>query len=185
MKKLDIEQGKKYFIGVLVLAIIISIGVLIKNQAIEIEFDEKGNPILPDKHWYESQKQYLEKVVDWQEKLLERQSQDNFGGATPEETLNSFIEALKQGDTELASRYFVFNKQAQMAEELTIGKENGVLELLIVDLEKISGGNFYTGRNDMYEFVVIGENGEWKGIVEFSFILVKNQQTQVWKIESL
>jgi len=34
-------------------------------------------------------------------------SEDTYGGKTPEETLNLFIEALKKEDLELASKYFV------------------------------------------------------------------------------
>jgi len=186
MKKINFKKGKKYFIGGLVLVLLlVLIVVMVKNKRIEINFDENGSAIAPEKMWYESQKQYMEKIVTWQDKLLEMQASDDFGGATPEETMDAFIEALKKGDTELASRYFVFNKQAQMAEELAIGKKNGVLDLLIDDLGKRNNGNFYAGRDDKYEFVVIGNDGEWDDAVEFSFDLVKNSETQVWKIESL
>ena len=51
--------------------------------------------------------------------------------------------------------------------------------------DKRNQGNFYTDRDDKYEFSVIGDVGEWDGIVEFTYLLTKNSETGVWKIESL
>ena len=45
----------------------------------------------------ESEKQMAE--------ILELQKNDNYGGKTPEETLDLYITALKAGDIELASKY--------------------------------------------------------------------------------
>jgi len=180
MKKINFKKGKKYFIGGLVLVLLlVLIVVMVKNKRIEINFDENGSAIAPEKMWYESQKQYMEKIVTWQDKLLEMQASDDFGGATPEETMDAFIEALKKGDTELASRYFVFNKQAQMAEELAIGKKNGVLDLLIDDLGK-EKKEFKISENHIRYRTFNKDN-----VAEFSFDLVSNKETQVWKIESL
>jgi len=179
MKRLNIKQSKKYLVGILVLLVLVGMGVIWQGKKFEIRFDERGVALAPEKMWYESQQQYMEKLVDWQEELLERQSQDNFGGATPEETLNAFIEALKQGNTELASRYFVFNKQEQMAKELAIGKENGNLGLLIGDLEKEKES--YEISKDYFRYRTF--DGE--GLAEFSFDLKFNEDTQVWKMESL
>ncbi|MEK7143610.1 MAG: hypothetical protein AAB756_02155, partial [Patescibacteria group bacterium] len=39
--------------------------------------------------------------------LDEVYKKDTYGGATPEETLALFIDALKKGDTDLAAKYFV------------------------------------------------------------------------------
>src|SRR3990167_283218 len=41
----------------------------------------------------------------------ERYMADTYGGDTPEETLELFISALKTGDIDLASKYFVLDKQ--------------------------------------------------------------------------
>lgn len=45
------------------------------------------------------------------EKLSEPYYKDTYGGKTPEETYDLFIDALKKGDVELASRYFVVEGQ--------------------------------------------------------------------------
>jgi len=111
--------------------------------------------------------------------LDELYKKDTYGGATPEETLALFIEALKKGDTELAAKYFVLEKQKEEAGELLVGKNNGVLNLLIGDLEKEKiGSNFSEGK---YRFVTHDNNNN----AEFQFDLVFNPFTKVWKIESL
>jgi hypothetical protein len=38
---------------------------------------------------------------------------DKYGGKTPEETYTMFLEALKKKDIELASKYFVLEKQEE------------------------------------------------------------------------
>ncbi len=182
----NMKPRKKYFIGgFLVLVLAIGVFLMLQNRELEVNFDENGVLVVPEKEWFESQTQFNKKLVDLFDRLEEMKAQDDFGGETPQETFDAFVEALKAGDTDLASRYFVFNKQEQMAEELAIGKENGNLDLLIGDLERVIDGRFYFGRDDKYEFVVIGNSGEWNGIVEFSYNLVRNPDTKVWKIESL
>ncbi len=104
---------------------------------------------------------------------------DDFGGTNPQETLDLFVEALEKGDTELASRYFVVNKQKQTAKELSIGKENGVLELLIGDLKKEKYGAEIS--KDKYRFSTYDKDN----VAEFSFDLVLNEEKNIWKIESL
>lgn len=111
--------------------------------------------------------------------LNELYKKDTYGGITPEETLALFIDALKKGDTDLAAKYFVPEKQKNEAEELLAGKKNNVLSLLINDLEKEKiGSNFSEGR---YRFITHDNNNN----AEFQFDLVLNPSTKVWKIESL
>src|SRR3990167_10004055 len=65
------------------------------------------------------------------EELRDKYMADTYGGSTPEETLQLFIDALKKGDTELASKYFVLDKQGKQAAELRIGKDKGNLAGLV------------------------------------------------------
>jgi len=176
----NIKTGKKYFIGgFLVLILVLGVFVVLRNKEIKIQFDENGRVIVMDKKWYESPIQFAKKLVDLQERLEEMKKLDDFGGATPQETMNAFVEALKKGDTELASRYFVFNKQEQMAKELMVGKENKILELLIGDLEKEK--KEYKLAESHVRYRTFDENN----IAEFSFDLIFNEYTDVWKLESL
>lgn len=52
------------------------------------------------------------------EKLAEPYYKDTYGGKTPEETYDMFIDALKKGDVELASKYFVIEDQENWAKIL-------------------------------------------------------------------
>ncbi len=176
--KINFKRGKKYFIGGFLVVLLVIGGVFVRNKEIEIKFDENGRIIVADKKWYEGPVQFAKKVVDLQERLEEMQKLDDFGGATPEETFNAFVEALKNGDTELASRYFVFNKQEQMAEELAVGRENGSIEIFLEYVDKIDNGKEY--MEGYYRFTV-AENKK----AVMSFDLEFNEYTKVWKIESL
>lgn len=104
---------------------------------------------------------------------------DTYGGDTPEQTLQLFIDALKAGDTELASKYFVVDKQEEMKTKLNVAKNNNILELFVQDLEKDRiGKELFAGH---YKFTTYNENNT----VEFSFDLVLNSITNKWKIEEL
>ncbi|MBI2055732.1 MAG: hypothetical protein HYT42_02460, partial [Candidatus Sungbacteria bacterium] len=70
-------------------------------------------------------------------KELERQyREDKYGGDTPEETLRLFIDALKRGDVELASRYFPVGYQEKWRKELIGIKEKKFLGKMTYDLER-------------------------------------------------
>ena len=51
----------------------------------------------------------------WEAKMLQERlerpyRQDKYGGKTPEETFDMFLDALRKEDIDLASKYFVLNK---------------------------------------------------------------------------
>lgn len=52
----------------------------------------------------------FEKIKEDREKAI---ANDNYGGKTPQETLDLFITALEKGDYELASKYFVVERQEE------------------------------------------------------------------------
>ena len=50
---------------------------------------------------------------------------DTYGGKTPQETLDMFIAAVEKGDYELASKYFVVERQIEWKDNLvSIAKDN-------------------------------------------------------------
>lgn len=69
------------------------------------------------------------------EKLSEPYYKDTYGGKTPEETYDMFIAALKKGDTDLAAKYFVIEKQDDWKETLTEYKNSGSLNNFAGELE--------------------------------------------------
>lgn len=76
-----------------------------------------------------------EKVMK-QMRAAERQyAEDPYGGETPEETLALFIAALKQGDTELAAKYFVIDEQENWREQLSKIQEKGLIGNMVEELE--------------------------------------------------
>lgn len=108
-------------------------------------------------------------------KDLERQyASDTYGGTTPEETLQLFIAALKQGNTDLAAKYFVLDQQKQWRDDLAKIKEKGLLNDMIRDLERkkyrhdISSGqvNFDIAneKNEGILSILLGKgpNEKWK-----------------------
>jgi len=113
------------------------------------------------------------------EALKEAYAEDKYGGDTPEETLQLFIDALKAGDVELASKYFVVEKQKEIAGELTIGKENNNLDFLVGFLEEPKTISERVSSNE-HEFTVTENN---KAIMSFNLVL--NQETGRWKMYEL
>ena len=47
-----------------------------------------------------------EKFLDWQKNYEKAMREDTYGGKTPQETLQMYIDAVEKGDYELASKYF-------------------------------------------------------------------------------
>ena len=69
------------------------------------------------------------------EKLAEPYYKDTYGGKTPEETYDLFISALKKGDTDLASKYFVIEKQESWTKTLYEYKKAGTMANFVSELE--------------------------------------------------
>ncbi|MBI4134773.1 MAG: hypothetical protein HY471_01540 [Candidatus Sungbacteria bacterium] len=77
---------------------------------------------------YQALKQYKE----WEESYRN----DPYGGSTPEETLQLFIDALKKGDIELASKYFIIDEQEKWIVNLKQIQEKNLLDEMIRDLKR-------------------------------------------------
>jgi len=75
-----------------------------------------------------------QKLQDDYENMLKA---DTYGGKTPEETMDLFIAALENGDIELASKYFVLEKQDQWKERLNDYKARGLLTDFSIEWERI------------------------------------------------
>jgi len=103
---------------------------------------------------------------------------DNYGSTTPEGTLELFVEALKKGDADLASKYFLpeLQKEYRTAVEnwVRLGKNIGIADNLSrVDMPEIKGNSaFITTTNSKKEIILM-------------IRLAKNQYTQKWKLESI
>ena len=115
--------------------------------------------------------------------LQERLKNDKDGGATAEETLKLFTEALRKGDIEQAGKYFVIEpkeRQDALIGRLNEIKEGGEFENFLGYLEKVQympksssdGDNFFRHLNK-------------GGMADLSIEITKDKYSTVWKIENL
>ncbi len=115
---------------------------------------------------------------------------DTYGGKTPKETLDMFVDALKKGDIELASKYFVLNDNSETPDYLTrnpwakylkdtadAGKIGDVISILSTAKPDLKGR--YSESD--YKFISIDPNGKMQGYVNMQL----NEYAKVWKIESM
>lgn len=107
-------------------------------------------------------------IKDWEAKY----KNDTYGGVTPEETLQLFITALKNGDTDLAAKYFLIDDQEKWSKYLKDVKSSGKLGDIIEEEKKLKLSKkdsqkayFTIANNNIVEVqVVLGvsQNGLWK-----------------------
>lgn len=139
--------------------------------------------------------------------ILEIQKADNYGGKTPEETLDLYIQALKAGDIELASKYYEIsldNMELQGKELDNLREEiqnDGDLSVIIKNTTDIKVNGIkntwsLTEASFVYSYVTLEQSTSTsivsgqeiitvrpKGIQEsvgISFRL--NPYTKIWKI---
>jgi len=85
--------------------------------------------------WLKEMKKEADKFNAEQSRLKALIEADTYGGTTPQETLQIFIDAVEAGDYELASRYFVVEKQGEWESNLQEVKN---IDFLMNDLSKIN-----------------------------------------------
>lgn len=124
---------------------------------------------------------------------------DIYGGKNPKETYNLFVSALKQGDLELASKYFILGKQSEKLDEFKKIKEKGEMEKYIEDLPewgemRENGSPEGEDREFLYS-VNVSEKIEFidkltgkketilPGVYNNSLIFRLNIKNNIWKIE--
>lgn len=112
------------------------------------------------------------------EEYLKPYKEDFVGGETPEQTIDLFIEALKKGDYELASKYFVVERQEEWKKNLKDAKKENI-DRLAIQLENAKTKwhkeqktenkfefwyNIGTGSDERTNFIVMikNVNNKWK-----------------------
>ena len=137
----------------------------------------------------ETQKNY-EKYLEWERNYEKAMKEDTYGGKTPEETLQMFIEALKKEDIELASKYFMLETDTESPDYLTRKKwENylqeisnkNLLQQMANDIEKDAKPLTKTPNDKEFSYALFNEDGT----VGISIDLKFNEYSNVWKIESM
>ena len=176
---IKIMGNKKYFMGVLVLILVVLGGYYYQNNNdLEMKFDENGVLIMPEKNTLESRVEYAKRLLAVTEKYKEAYYNDDFGGSTPQETLDLFIKALKDGDTALASRYFVIQD-----------REKQLIKLNKLDSEQRAD---YISMLESGKEISCNDNFDWcelHGLYKNNNILISRfrqiKENSIWKIESL
>lgn len=129
----------------------------------------------------------------------EQALKDIHGGATPEETYNLFVSTLKQGNIELASKYFLVGKQDENLEKFKKLKEKNELQKYTNDLPKWGEMReinvFEDGRIKEFGRDVWREKKSFEfqdkkfespaGFYTQSISFRLNSKTNIWKIERL
>ncbi len=69
---------------------------------------------------------------------------DTYGGVTPQETLQMFIDAVEKGDYELASKYFVVESQGEWIKKLST-TEN--IDFLLDTMRKVYNSDGYFSKD--------------------------------------
>lgn len=109
--------------------------------------------------------------------LVEKMKNDTYGGATPEETLDLFVAALREGDVEKASLYFALDENGSREKWLKLlnDNKNNFANLAEIFEAAYKDNSSYAGQ---IWFKTFDKDGSPKLID-----LIYNGK--VWKIESL
>ncbi len=134
-----------------------------------------------------------EKAMDFFKVHEDAVRNDAYGGKTPEETLTMFIDALKKGDIDLASKYFTIDTNENSQYYLThdhakvalqvAQEENRIDDLfnIIDEMEPVGLSDSYGAYRKRFSF----QKRDNTGMLEAEFTLLLNEETGVWKIENL
>ncbi len=116
--------------------------------------------------------------VDYWDDLNEAYKKDNYGGTTPEETLNMFITALKVGDLELAIKYIVVEKQGEYQMAFDNWEKNGSLVSIIELIDKLEYSTNFNLDQKESRMIVLGKDN----FAVFEMEFIKNTYSEKWKI---
>ncbi len=145
-------------------------------------------------------------LISQQRSYLEELKNDRYGGKTPEETLDLFLEALKKNDPKLAARYYYleFRYKRKKSFEKVLSEEGSLKSTYDNVLEVKTKGNKTCRYSDMFktdicifsytrilkEDTIFKAEGREdiaiklpKGYEQkISIMLIKNPYNNIWKL---
>ena len=128
-------------------------------------------------NWW--QRYQTNKILREYATLDEAYRNDNYGSPTPEGTLALFVDALKQGDADLASKYFVVEKREEYKKAVSNWIRLGKAEEIAVEISKANGNGKV--NSPIYQMSSVGMSNIVSLVINFN----KNEYSQKWLIESL
>lgn len=78
-----------------------------------------------------SVEKFAQMLKQLEQEDYQRAMADTYGGKTPQETLQMYIDAVEKGDFELASKYFIGEKQEEWKKELVDIKAAGKIDAFL------------------------------------------------------
>lgn len=149
-----------------------------------------GGYLSPEARQVREAERNYEKYVLWERAYEDAMRQDTYGGKTPEETLRMFVDALKKGDVELASKYFMLETnekdpgyltRRKWEEALIVARSNEKLGEIIQLLEKTENDPSSALGSEYSVFLMYDQSGKYASDIDLRF----NKFSNIWKIESL
>ncbi|MBI4121325.1 MAG: hypothetical protein HY457_03685 [Parcubacteria group bacterium] len=119
-------------------------------------------------------------VLEYFADLEEQYENDTYGGKTPEETLALFIQALESGDIELASKYFVPDRQEEQLKYLNEIKIADNTKVFVEELSSPYEKRDFNGQGNY--FVFFFDDPQGNGSMQVSIAQIPSG---VWKILDL
>ena len=111
----------------------------------------------------------VKRLEKFEQEQYRKMLADTYGGKTPQETLQMYIEAVEKGDYELASKYFIENnrdKELKSFEGAMQVDIQNVVNLLKESLSMIGqysvDGKEYVIDKPIYVRMILFPNGIWK-----------------------
>ena len=123
-----------------------------------------------------------QKAVDNFQASIEKPfREDVYGGKTPEETWAMFLDALKKGDIDLASKYFVVDKQAEWKEKIKTIMDKGKLNTILKNFSTFEKEGGIQNDKAYYHIKMPFPESE-SGFIYSPVVFYLNPYTKVWKI---
>ena len=172
-KKSKLPSKRRLFVVFGIIALIVIAVLLIQYFEPEAVERREGR---------KNTEEFVELYEGWQKQL----SEDTYGGKTPQETLNMFIEALRNEDLELASKYFAPEMDEENPEKMTWQghleylqgmKEKGFIQRMVDEFENFDDD--FRWSENVHWFTFNNEDGS----IELEIPVSLNKNSGVWKIQ--
>lgn len=174
------NQPKKRRVAWIIIASIIILAALFLSLGGYAAIKQYYNNIQERKNIAQGLKGYEEAMNKISKTLME----DTYGGKTPQETLDMFIDALEKGDIELAGKYFALDvnlSRQKWVDALRDSYENDEISKIIDLLKRLKPSSKQSILETEYEFIVLGDSG----LADYILHMNLNEYSKIWKIESM
>ena len=167
-----------------------NIAHFIKSVLVFLVFIMCGFIILVGRAWYKGNEAKIEteartrRIMETEQRYANAMAQDVYGARTPQETLDLFVRALRAGDLDLASKYFVLDEDLtheQWRRNLRDKAEAGELSGIATALEHAAPDAQAIYSEDDYKFKASGTQGG----LDIYIGMRLNKQSGVWKIAGM